>query len=126
MICINKVVVIVVVVVHDVVVVVIAPIGRPRLRVGEPVAAVLEAVRIMAPMSVEIVVAPEVVVIVPVGNRASTVMRMNVIRVIILPRRLPMLVAARTLVSRVLPVVGLALLPGFVPLLLLSRPGVLL
>ena len=126
-----EVIVVVIFVVHDVVLVVIAPVVRPRLRVREPVAGVLEAVFVVPPMDAEVVIFAEVAVIVAIANDAPAVPGMDVIRMIRLGgcegmsatlRPLPFLATALAFrVPRLL-----LLLPSGCALLVPPGPGVLL
>src|SRR6185437_8021745 len=115
-----EVIVVVVIIINDVQIVAVEPHRRPGLSIREPIAAILEAVGIMAPVSVEIMVVPEVVVIVAVGNHAPAMTRMDVAGVIIFTRReTTPVIPAMLFLSRV--VLPLNLLPGIVLLLFLPR-----
>ncbi len=123
-----EVIIVVVIVVNNVEIVGVEPHRRPGFGIREPIAAVLEPVRIMAPVDVEMVVASEVAVVSAIGDYAAAMTRMDVSRVIGRAGRLRALVIllSRAFLARILLLVSLVLLPRSVVLLLLSDVGFLL
>lgn len=123
MVLVDEVIVVIVIVIDDIEIVAVNPHDRPRLRICEPVATILEPISVMAPVGVKMMIAPKMGIISRVGDHASAMARMNVARTIGFTRRLPVAVVSGSLLAGVL----LALLLSRVVLLwLLPHSGLLL